>query len=277
MPRGLELVTGRVTAPGATTTALTANSGNSFAIRSALPNTPIWLLQAWGDFQAVGFVQIRSPRLHDNVRGIRLDMAVSDVAPLLADGPLQPLFPQDTLVVEAQGSAVAGDIETMGMLIYYEQLPGVDARLATWEQIRALVKHRLTVEATLALGTSGDYTGEEAITAESDLLKGNTDYALIGYSVDAECGSIRIRGVDMGNLGVGGPGNDSIRHYTPSWFKMLSLMTGLPLIPVFNSANRAAILLDGVQDENGTDVTLLLNLVELGPSPALTLPGAAAR
>ena len=78
MPRGLELVTGRVTAPGATTTALTANSGNSFAIRSALPNTPIWLLQAWGDFQAVGFVQIRSPRLHDNVRGIRLDMAVSD-------------------------------------------------------------------------------------------------------------------------------------------------------------------------------------------------------
>ena len=39
----------------------------------------------------------------------------------------------------------------------------------------------------------------------------------------------------------------------------------MPLIPVFNSANKDAILIDGVQDENGTDVTLTSLLAQLKP------------
>jgi hypothetical protein len=49
---------------------------------------------------------------------------------------------------------------------------------------------------------------------------------------------------------------------TANWFVWLSEMvrslTGVPgkTIPVFYGTNKSTILIDGVQDENGTDVTV---------------------
>jgi hypothetical protein len=74
---------------------------------------------------------------------------------------------------------------------------------------------------------------------------------------------VRWRGVDTGNLGVGGPGTDLLKELTQKWFIWLSERTGLPCIPVFNSANRAGILLDASQDENGLDVIVNSIFVEL--------------
>jgi len=37
------------------------------------------------------------------------------------------------------------------------------------------------------------------------------------------------------------------------------------MIPVFNSANKAGILIDGAQDENGADVTVQSIFAELAP------------
>jgi len=130
--------------------------------------------------------------------------------------------------------------------------------------VESAAKQVLTVENTLSLGTGGGYTGEEALNAEFDLLKGNTDYAIIGYQVDAECAAIRYRGSDFGNLGIGGPGNADDKHLTANWFINLSTMHGLPLIPVFNSANVQSVLVDGVQDEDGADAAVNTILVELG-------------
>ena len=103
-------------------------------------------------------------------------------------------------------------------------------------------------------------------------MKANTDYALVGYLVSpvagqtvGECGCVRWRGVDTGNLGVGGPGSDTDRWLTSQWFLWLSERTGLPLVPVFNSANRAGILLDIAQDENGVDVLVTSIFAELKP------------
>jgi len=275
MGRALQVITGFVTAPGATLTAWTLASGDSLSIRSAAIESPIHLLQAWADNQVAGTLRVRSPRLHDNVQGIRLDVTASDVSPLLPTGIMQRLFAQDTLVAEQSGSGVAGDIETGAVLVMYDNLPGVDGRLASWEQVKPLIKHILTVENTLALGIAGGYSGEEAIDAEFDLLKANTDYALLGYLVDVECAVVGWRGIDTGNLRVGGPGNETLRHITSEWFIRLNRLTGLPTIPVFNSANKSGILIDGAQDENGTDVTVTTILAELGPTPAaqFTAPG----
>ncbi len=265
MGKAIDTITGRATAPGATLTGLTMSAGDTLTVRNAPIDSMVRLLGAWADNQAAGTLRIRSPRLHDNVEGIRLDVAASDVKPLLPERFVQPLIPQDTLIVELSGSAVAGDIESAAMLLYYENLPGIAARLIDPATLLANMVNIMSVENTLALGTGGGYSGEEALTAEFDQLKANTDYALLGYLVDAECLGVFWRGSDTGNLRMGGPGDDSGRDYTRSWFYHLSMAYQIPLIPVFNSANKDAILIDGVQDENGTDVTVTSIFAQLKP------------
>lgn len=263
MGKALEVVTGFVTAPGTTLTAWTLAAGNTLTVRNAALTTEILLLQMWADNQGAGTLRVRSPKLHDNVQGIRMDITVSDVSPLLPMGTKQKLFPQDQLVAEQSGSATAGDIETGALLLYYADLPGSDARFIDADELARRAVQFVTVENTLALGTAGGYSGEEAINAEFDVLKANTDYAIIGYLANTECAVIRYRGIDTGNLGVGGPGNETLRHVTAEWFKRLSMATGLTCIPVFNSANKAGLLIDGAQDENGADPTVTTILAEL--------------
>jgi len=272
MGKALELVTGFVTfsnavfvniggpAPGVMA------AGNTLTIRNAPLDSDVRLLQAWADVQFVGTGRIRSPRLHDNVQGIRLDLMVGNVTPLLPWSFPQKLLPQDTLIAEMAMGDAAGDIETLCMLVYYANLAGIDARLASPEDVLRRMVNLVTVENTIALGALGGYSGEEALNAEFDLLKANTDYALLGYLVDIECACVRWRGADTGNLGVGGPGNPAFRGVTKDWFVRLSRETGLPLIPVFNSANRPGILVDGAQDENGADTTVTSIFAEIGPS-----------
>lgn len=269
MGRALEVLAGQSTAPSTTFTALTMAAGNSLTVRNAPLDSMIKLIQVWGDNQTAGTLRIRSPKLHDMVQGIRVAVSASDVAPLLPLGASQRLIAQDVLTVENTGSATAGDLEGAALLVYYENLPGSDARLAKWADIMPRIVNLVTVENTLALGTGGGYSGEEALNAEFDLLKANIDYALLGYIVSAECLLVRWRGADTANLGVGGPGNETLRHVTADWFKRLSLMLDLPLIPIFNAANKGGILLDGVQDEVGTDVTLISIFAELSPGPGM--------
>ena len=152
------------------------------------------------------------------------------------------------------------------LLIHYAELPGIMARMIGPDEVRARMVHLVTVENSLSLGTAGGWSGEEALNAEFDLLKANTDYALVGYHASVACGAVRWRGVDTGNIGLGGPGDPAIPDITGQWFVRLSLQTGLPMIPVFNSANIAGILVDGFQDENGTDTILTTILVELARS-----------
>lgn len=264
MGKAIEVVTGFVTAPGAAFTAWTLAAGNSLTIRNAAVDSKIMLLQAWADNQGVGTLRIRSPLLHDNVQGIRLDIVVSEVKPLIPSKFMQQLRPQDTLVAEQSGSAGAGDIETGAFMVYYENLPGTEARLMTVADVMARMRNLVTVENTIATGVAGGYSGEESIDAEFDLLHANTDYAILGYLVDTECAVVRWRGSDLGNLGVGGPGDELGRDFTRSWFLNLARLHDLPLVPVFNSANKGAVLLDCAQDENGADVTVTTILGELG-------------
>lgn len=263
MGRALEVITGFVTAPDTTQTALTLAVGNTLTVRSHPFEANAMLLQVWADNQTAGTLRIRSPRLHDQVQGIRLDVLSSDVKPLLPKGMGEPLFPQDTLDVDLSGSATAGDIETAALLVYYQDLPGIDSRLMRPSEVLPRIRHIVTVENTLALGTGGGYSGEEAIDAEFDLLRANTDYAILGYLVDAECAVVRWRGPFSGNLGLGGPGDDAGRDYTRSWFINLSEEHDLGLIPVFNAADKSNVLIDGAQDENGTDVTVTTILAQL--------------
>jgi len=265
MGKALEVINGRVTAPGPTLTAWTIAAGDSLTVRNAPLDSLILLLKAWADNQAAGTLRIRSPRLHDNVEGIRLGIVLSEVRDLLPRRFQQMLVSQDVLTVQQSGSAVAGDIESGTLMVFYADLPGVSARLIDAASLLANMVNIMTIENTLALGVAGGYSGEESIDAEFDQLKANTDYALIGYQVSAECACVGWRGSDTGNLRVGGPGDEVFKDVTGSWFYDLSREYGMPLIPVFNSANKGAVLIDGVQDENGVDVTVTSIFAQLKP------------
>jgi hypothetical protein len=259
----LELLCGFVTAPSTTQTALTMGSGNSLIVRGVDEAEKPKLLQAWTDVQGAGVFRVRSPRMHDNVQGLRFATVVSDLAAFLPDGVPEILNPQDTLVADLSGSATAGDIESAALLVYYPRLSGIDSAFATYEEIAPRIVHIFPVENTLALGTAGGYSGEEAITAEFALQKANTEYALLGYLVTTECLAVRWRGSDIGNLGIGGPGDAERRQLTRRWFVDLGRAYGFATIPIFNSQNFGNVLIDGVQDENGADTTVTSIFAEL--------------
>ena len=266
MGRGLEVIVGFAVAPSTTFTALTMASGNSPTVRNAPLDSDIRMLNAWALNQAAGTLRIRSPKLHDNVQGIRLDVMATEPKPLFPWGIAQRLIAQDTLVLELSGSATSGDIEQAGMMIYYSNLPGADARLASLEDVLRKGTNIFTVENNITNGIAGGWSAEEAVNAEFDQWRANTDYALIGYHVDADCTAVRWRGADSANMGVGGPGDADGRDYTSDWFLALSKLYNMALVPVFNSANKQGILVDIADDENATAHTITSIFVELGPN-----------
>lgn len=261
----LEVIGGFATNPGAGPTALTAATGDSFAIRSFDMSTPAYLDNVWGQEATAGFVQVRSPRLHDNVRGIRVPILAATTRAELAYEPNQLLYPQDVLTVECAGGAAETD--AFGLLLYYTDVPGMAARLASWDQIKARMVNVLTINLTMtAPAAVGQWGAGKALNDATggDLTKANTDYAILGYLVDTACTSIGIKGPDTGNARVGGPGSiDPVE--TRSWFVDNAQRSGLPFIPIINSANKGAT--NVAQQNNAAAGTPIISLIlaELRP------------
>lgn len=271
MPRALELVVGNATAPGSTFTALTPAAGNSFQVRSADITSDIRLIAAWANNNAAGTLRIRSPRLHDNVQGIRMNVLASNPEPLYPTSRSgafsQKLIAQDTLIVELTGSATAGQIETGAFLITYADLPGVAGRFIDSAMLRKAGVSLMAQEVSITAGVAGGFSGAVAINSTFDNFKANTDYAIIGYMVSGVVGAVRVTGIDTGNLGVGGPGtgNTNGRHQTRDWFQLLSDSTGAAYIPVYASQNKQGITVDVAASQAGGTFIVTLFMVELAP------------
>ena len=265
MGLAMELISGRATAPSSTLTALTMAAGNSLTVRNAALTADIRLISIWAENNAAGIFRVRSPKLHDNVQGIRYRVTATDPLPLQEMGAWQKLIAQDTLVAEISGSAVGGQIEQGQLLIWYADLPGSAARLANWSDIVNRVVNLVTVEVAITPGSAGGYSGQVAINSTFDLLQANTDYAVIGGLVDVRCAAVRITSPDFANFGVGFPGAATSRFLTSEWFMRLARLLNVPCIPIFNSANKNGTLVDVVQDQTGNAVNVTINLAQLAP------------
>lgn len=268
MGKALEVITGFAIAPGATLTNLTMAAGNSLTVRATNPDAKCYILEMWAHNQAAGIFRVRSPKMHDFVQGIRKRSTTVERFPLLGTGQPQIVFPQDILTAELSGSAVGGQIETGCLLMYYDNIQGIDAHMIAVDELHRRARNHLPVEVTNAVGAGGGYSGEVAINSSFDLMKANTDYACIGAMVDTASAVVGIRGVDSGNLRCGVPGLTTLRHTGARWFLELAERFGLPLIPVFNSANKGAILCDAAQNQAAASINTTWNLVELGPAGA---------
>ncbi len=271
MGTAMDTVVGTVTAPGATITATVAATGDSFAIRNADFTKMIWLLTFWAHNNAAGVMRVRSPRLHDNVQGIRSQVLATTPLPLIPVWPQQRLYPQDVLTVELSGSAVAGQIESAILMVYYEDLPGIAGRFMSNDDLKRRGANVVTVEVDLTPGAGGGYTGASALNKNFDVLKANIDYALTGAVFSATVGAATIKGADSGNLRIPIPGLSTMPQLTRDWFVRLSDSfpgTGIPLIPIFSSANKAGITIEGVQTQAAGAFNVSLNFVELAPAGA---------
>lgn len=264
MGRGLQLLSGRVEKPSTTITAVTMDTGDSNTVRNADLSVPIKLLSIWADAKAAGLVRVRSPLLHDAVQGMRLRFDAENPEELLPQYPFQLLLPQDVLTIEATGPAGAGEWTTVHLLVEYDNLPGVQAQLATWPQIADSIEYLVGVECNLTGGSSiGQYGGAQALNANFDLLKRNRWYAILGYTTDVKVSAVGVTGADIGNLRVGGPGTVR-KHVTANWFVDLAVRENAPRIPIINSANVAGVTVDlvDITSEPKPNVTFVCALLK---------------
>lgn len=259
----LEVISGRVTNPGATITALTPNTGDSFTVRpfSAPGSGRLLSLWALGANATGGTFRVRSPLLHDNVQGIRTKWLSAQPVPLKGTYMAQPIQSQDVLILESSGGGAETDMASI--LNYYTDVAGASARLFSPADIKPRVRNVLTVETTLTTGgTVGDYGGSAALNSNFGLLKADTDYAILGYDTDTAVCTVGYRGPDTSNFRVGGPGSSS-RIETRDWFEHISTDFGLPLIPVFDATNVGGTFIDLVHNAAGATVVVQTILAEL--------------
>lgn len=263
MGRAIEVVAGFATNPGATLTTLTASTNTSFTVRGTDTTKNAWLASGWAFNATAGEFLLKSPRLHDNVQGIRNRVTAAATLPLF-NSPFNPmakqrLFAQDNITAQISGGGA--ELDCGAMLVYYEDLAGVAGRFIDYPTLIKSGINLVTAEVTITGVATGNFGGAVAINSTFDTLKANTDYAILGGMTDTRGCAVGITGVDLGNLRLGFPAEPSIRDVTNNWFVGLAQNLGLPAIPVINSANKSAITID--VETNGAGGTFIVNLTLL--------------
>lgn len=256
----MEIITGKAANPSSYT-AVTMATGDTATVRNFPNPDTAYFLGAWALGATKGNIRVRSPRMHDNVQGIKASFAAATPVPVFDNKMQELLYAQDNLTIEIQDAGTETDM--LSMLMYYSDLPGTNARLYRWAEIKPRIVHVMGTEVDITTGgTAGDYGGATAINATFDQFKANTDYAILGYVTDTAMLSVGVRSADFGNLRVGGPGTNS-KIETRNWFTALDERYGMPTIPVFNAANKSNTLVDVVHNATGTSVTVTFLCAQL--------------
>lgn len=233
----IDTVLGSASAANTGFTAVTVATGDTTTVRSISPTATATLEQVMmaGAVGCAG--QIKSPLLHDDVRGLQFEPgenpAVFDLPAVIG----QPLQSQDTLAVAVEGASGTAAEVAIAYTIYYSDLSGASANLKMWGDISGFIEQVKPLEVAAAASATVGQWNDVAITTTEDLLKANRWYAILGYLVSAGCCCVAIKGTDTSNLRIGGPG--TVRaEVTSNYFVNLSAKHGTPHIPVFNSANK---------------------------------------
>lgn len=259
----IEQVSYSATAPGASGAAAAAVTGDSLIVKANEGTKRPSIIAVWGSQQASGFQQIVFQRGHDTTRNYRWGVAAALSELNIPEGIAMRPNQQEQLLPTIAGSAVAGDVEIGSMLIHYPNLPGVNMKGITFGDLQRRYKMPTSINATLS-GTAAGYTGEESIIAESDQFHADSDYAIVGVTVNTPCAGVWIRGTDFGNCRIGAPADPTANpEKSRNYFSSLSRALGEPIIPIFNSANKNSITHGILQNENNVNVLVTWHLVLL--------------
>lgn len=256
----IELVTASATASAVVGSAAAAVGTDSLTVKNGREGIDI--IAAWQTNQAAGFGQLIFPSGHDTTRGWRAGVGVGVNVGLLSLRQEIAIQPQETMAITLGAAATAGDVDLFSMLIRYKNFPGISARLMTEDQVLSKTEKLTTVENSLASTAGPSYGTPEIITADSDLLLANRDYALLGLTCRTAVHCIYVSAPDFGNLRVGSPG--MLRYDLGSqWFMMQSRLHSGPLVPIFNSGNKQNIAIGVCTDENAGTFVVTAHLALL--------------
>ena len=274
MPLALETIVGYVSSGTGSTTfdALTVNANQSFTVRSYQPGSSAYLMNVWGATSAAPWLlSIKSPRLHDDVLGLEFAVGaytnsgstvIFNPQECMPGDQTQYLYATDTLSVTA--NATTGTNKFVGVFnVYYTDLGGVSARLFDWPTIKPMIKNYVGMEvqpqASSSVGVFGTGVALNSVTSR---WKANTDYAILGYSLNTPVAAVAINGVDVGNQYVGGPGLPQ-SALTGTFFVDQSRSYGIPAIPVINSLNVGGTFAYVADITASTTTNLILHCAEL--------------
>ena len=259
----IDTVVFAATNPGAAGAAGVANGGDTLGARNYGSGS-----QAFIDFLArqgatSGFVEVKSPRFHDSTRGLHVIASETPTTRLFPPQAGEPVYPGDVFTVNISGGAAEVDAGAFG--IYYQDLPGVQARIYDWSAISGQIDHIKPVEVDVAAqATSAGWT-DTKINATEDLLEANRNYAILGYTTDTACLAVGVKGAETGNLRICGPG-PTLGLQTTDYFVKMNRDQGRPYIPVFNANNKNAYFVSTalVSTANTPTVELILALLREG-------------
>ena len=259
-------------------------------IRNYSAGTRGSIIQVWGQAISPAEYQVFSPEMHDvqsgslrgqfrgvgGTTGLTLSGAAGALGTvsqfLLPYEFEQPVNAQQSLTVKVKGNIAPAPVSPVdvalgiGMLIYYDSVPGLGMRLTTPEDVKSKLVN--LVGATVLSASGLQYTTTSvALNAGGGFpsFRNNTDYAILGYTTDIDCLSVNFKGSATSNIHIGGPGLSWNPDLTKNLFVTLSRIYGRPLIPVFNSADAASTFLEIANSTGGAvQPQVSLNLAQLG-------------
>ena len=230
---------------GTTYEALAAGTGDSLTFQNFPDGSRAEVAEIWGvdDAHAAEF-SVYATRWHDQTYGIQFEVPSSASTvpvkrswPGSPEGANQPIYPSDVMV--AQVKCTASDNANMTMVAYYSNLPGVDARLASWDYVRAHTKNLVGIHVATTPG-AGNWGSTVALNASDNRLHAGRDYAVLGFTSNLALAAIGIVGVDTGNFRMGGPVIGDPNH-DANLFINYAKAYNSALIPVINANNAGSI------------------------------------
>ncbi|TMC48767.1 MAG: hypothetical protein E6J20_18535 [Chloroflexi bacterium] len=210
------------------------------------------VLEMWGiDSASVAEIAVtlsRQQSVNDQTRGVRFNIPAlipggagtvgsHNMLPGLAT---IPLYKSDTFAFTV--TSTANDEVCVTWNTLYDDLPGVNAVLASWDQVQALRYTTIGLACNaVASGTAGStYGTARALNADDTRLIANTWYAILGITVQTIVCSVTFTGPDWGGQRLGLPAG-ALTTDSATYFVDQSVKWGKPLIPCFNSNNQGNI------------------------------------
>lgn len=246
--------------------ALAPGTGDSLTFQNVPQTSQSYFAEVWAvDDASPAELSFYASRWHDQQFGIRMEVPdgstwapVNRAVNVLPGGVVQPIFPSDVLFPRVNGTAA--DNVSVTALIYYEDLPGIDARLMSYAALGSAYKNLVGINVHLTPG-AGNYGSTVALNSSDNRLHANTDYAVLGFTCQTPCSLVSLTGVDTGNQRVGGPVLGDAEHDAELFINLARKMDAA-LIPVINSNNAGAINLQAA-NVNNTAILVDVMLAEL--------------